>query len=132
MTAHSAIEATKFLLQEGTEFVLTERFCQDPVEEYFRIQWRSTSGINANLEDAVTILTSMHLDIMPTPSEFSGWFPVKVATQEAGKTNEEHGSRLQMQYCHAGKKLNIFDFSRSLSYMYCNCSVDVTCIYTGK
>ena len=35
MTAHSAIEATKFLLQEGTEFVLTERFCQDPVEEYF-------------------------------------------------------------------------------------------------
>lgn len=124
MTAHSAIEATKFLLQEGTEFVLTERFCQDPVEEYF--------GINANLEDAVTILTSMHLDIMPTPSEFSGWFPVKVATQEAGKTNEEHGSRLQMQYCHAGKKLNIFDFSRSLSYMYCNCSVDVTCIYTGK
>ena len=35
MTAHSAIEATKFLLQEGTEFVLAERFCQDPVEEYF-------------------------------------------------------------------------------------------------
>ena len=35
MTAHSAIEATKFLLQEGTEFVLTERFRQDAVEEYF-------------------------------------------------------------------------------------------------
>ena len=26
--------STKFLLQEGMEFVLTERFCQDP-EEYF-------------------------------------------------------------------------------------------------
>ena len=123
MTAHSPIEATKFLLQ-------VQSLCSP--SGFVRIQWRSTSGNNANLEDAVTILTSMHLDIMPTPLEFSGWFPVKVATQEAGKTNEEHGSRLQMQYCHAGKKLNIFDFSRSLSYMYCNCSVDVTCIYTGK
>ena len=35
ITIHSAIECTKFLLQEGMEFVLTERFCQDPVEEYF-------------------------------------------------------------------------------------------------
>lgn len=38
ITVHSAIEATKFLLHEGTEFVLTERFCQDPVEEYFGSQ----------------------------------------------------------------------------------------------
>lgn len=35
ITVYSVIEATKFLLQEGMEFVLTERFCQDPVEEYF-------------------------------------------------------------------------------------------------
>ena len=35
VTVYSAIEAIKFLLQEGTEFVLTERFCQDPLEEYF-------------------------------------------------------------------------------------------------
>jgi hypothetical protein len=35
MTTHSAIEATKFLLDEGMEYVLTERFCQDSVEEYF-------------------------------------------------------------------------------------------------
>ena len=35
ITVHSVIEAIKFLLQEGMEFVLTERFCQDPVEEYF-------------------------------------------------------------------------------------------------
>lgn len=35
MTVYSVIEATKFLLGEGMEFVLTERFCQDTVEEYF-------------------------------------------------------------------------------------------------
>ena len=35
ITVHSAIEVVRFLLEEGMEFVLTERFCQDPVEEYF-------------------------------------------------------------------------------------------------
>ena len=35
ISVHSAVEVTKFLLQEGFEFVLTERFCQDPAEEYF-------------------------------------------------------------------------------------------------
>lgn len=35
ITTHSVIEATKFLLNEGMEFVLTERFCQDALEEYF-------------------------------------------------------------------------------------------------
>ena len=35
ITVNSVVEATKFLLQEGMEFVLTEHFCQDPVEEYF-------------------------------------------------------------------------------------------------
>ena len=34
-TTLDAIEATKFLLSEGFDFALTERFCQDPVEEYF-------------------------------------------------------------------------------------------------
>ena len=35
ITTYSITEATKFLLSEGMEYVLTERFCQDPVEEYF-------------------------------------------------------------------------------------------------
>lgn len=35
ISARSTIECTKFLLSEGMEYVLTERFCQDPVEEYF-------------------------------------------------------------------------------------------------
>lgn len=34
-TVYSVIEATQFLLQEGMEFVLTERFCQDSLEDYF-------------------------------------------------------------------------------------------------
>ena len=38
ITANSTIEATKFLLQEGIEFVLTEKFSQDPLEEYFGSQ----------------------------------------------------------------------------------------------
>ena len=38
ITTYSVIEATKFLLQEGMEYVLTERFCQDPIEEYFGSQ----------------------------------------------------------------------------------------------
>ena len=58
ITSLAAIEATKFLLTEGVEYVLTERFCQDPVEEYFgnqrKLGHRSdnpdmfTSGHNTN------------------------------------------------------------------------------------
>ena len=32
------IEATKYLLKEGFQFVLTERFHQDVLEEYFGYQ----------------------------------------------------------------------------------------------
>ena len=35
MTSYAVIECVNFLLGEGMEYVLTERFCQDPVEEYF-------------------------------------------------------------------------------------------------
>ncbi len=35
VTVLSLVEATKFLLAEGCEFVLTERFSQDCLEEYF-------------------------------------------------------------------------------------------------
>ncbi|XP_015763062.1 PREDICTED: uncharacterized protein LOC107342123 [Acropora digitifera] len=35
ITIHSVIEAPRFLLGEGMEYVLTERFCQDTLEEYF-------------------------------------------------------------------------------------------------
>lgn len=38
ITSYSVVEATKFLLNEGVEYVLTERFCQDSVEEYFGSQ----------------------------------------------------------------------------------------------
>ena len=35
ISVKSTIECTKFLLAEGMQYVLTERFCQDPVEEFF-------------------------------------------------------------------------------------------------
>ena len=35
ITVHSIIEAVKFLLQLHVKYVLTERFCQDPLENYF-------------------------------------------------------------------------------------------------
>ena len=38
ITANSLVEVTKFLLSEGFEYVLTERFCQDLIEEYFGYQ----------------------------------------------------------------------------------------------
>lgn len=38
ITAYSLIEAVKFLLQDGMEYVLSEKFCQDPCEEYFGVQ----------------------------------------------------------------------------------------------
>ena len=34
ISVHSVTEATKYLLAQGMEFVLTERFNQDCVEEY--------------------------------------------------------------------------------------------------
>ena len=38
ITVHSMAEVTKYLLGQGMEHVLTEHFCQDPVEEYFGSQ----------------------------------------------------------------------------------------------
>ena len=35
ITTHSSIELVKFLLQNNVNYVLTERFCQDPLENYF-------------------------------------------------------------------------------------------------
>ena len=35
LTVQSAIESTKFVLGGGMDYVLTDRFCQDPVGEFF-------------------------------------------------------------------------------------------------
>lgn len=35
ITTQSVIELTKYLIQNGVSYVLTERFCQDPLENYF-------------------------------------------------------------------------------------------------
>ena len=38
ITTSAIIEVTKFLLSEGVEFVITERFCLDEIEKYFGSQ----------------------------------------------------------------------------------------------
>ena len=35
ITLHSCIELLQYLLQKGVQCILTERFCQDPLENYF-------------------------------------------------------------------------------------------------
>ena len=35
ITVHSTVEAVKFLISQGVDSVLTERFQQNPLEEYF-------------------------------------------------------------------------------------------------
>ena len=42
ITVNSIIEATQFLLQYQVKYVLTERFCQDPLENYF--VWQRSLG----------------------------------------------------------------------------------------
>ena len=51
ISVNSVVEVTKFLLGEGFEFVLTERFCQDLLEEYFgnqRARGRRSNNPTAN------------------------------------------------------------------------------------
>ena len=44
ITANAIVEVTKLLLSEGVEFVLTERFCQDEIEKYFRLPEKIVSA----------------------------------------------------------------------------------------
>lgn len=75
ITVHSAIEVVRFLLEEGMEFVLTERFCQDPVEEYFGKQ-RQLGRRSDN----------------PDIHQF-GPFLVRVAIPKEGKIRRKLGNR---------------------------------------
>lgn len=92
---HSAVEVTKFLLQEGFEFVLTERFCQDPVEEYFRGQQKL--GRHSDNPDIKTFgYNSNTLRMQRTVS-------VRVATQRAERTRHEPGNKLLLLSYHVEK-----------------------------
>ena len=35
ITVYSLIEVIRYLLNQGVSYILTERFCQDPLENYF-------------------------------------------------------------------------------------------------
>ena len=96
LIVYSVIEATQFFLQEGMDFVLTECFCQDALEEYF--------GHQRKLGRQRIILIFEHLVIITMQSEFKGKCHVKVETPEGEKTGPEPGSKLQMTPFHVKRK----------------------------
>ena len=50
-SAKSIIEATQYMLGQGAQYVLTHRFCQDPVEELFgRHRMMGRRATNMNLQ----------------------------------------------------------------------------------
>ena len=73
MTVYSVCEATQFLLREGMEYVLTECFFQDLIEQYFTN--------NPSVGEVITQIFTI-LDIMITLTEFEGVFHMIVEIVE--------------------------------------------------
>ena len=71
ISSKSLIECVQFLLKEGMEFVLTERFCQDPVEEYFGAQ-RKLGRRSENPDFSQTLYNDNTLRIQREVSSSSG------------------------------------------------------------
>lgn len=104
MTGNALIHTVKFLLNEGMEYVLTERFCQDPVEEYFGAQ-RKLGRRSDNPDFYQCLYNDNTLRIQRNVSSSSGntrgrydhkrpWEnvtdePVKKRTKSANKKNNE-------------------------------------------
>ena len=61
ITVHSVIKLVTFLIMHKVSYVLTERFCQDPLENYFGKQ-RSSGARKDNP-------SSMTLAVMTIPSK---------------------------------------------------------------
>ena len=79
ITIYSVIEVTKFLLNQGVEFVPTERFRQDPVEEYFGNQRKL--GRQCDNPD---------LAIIQMCCTFRGQSHVHLGTQKIAETKVKH------------------------------------------
>ena len=85
------------------DFVLTERFCQDPVQEYFGNQHklgRRTDNPDIWQFGANTIFKCKY-------NMYTGPFDARVDIQEKRKTKEKHGGMFLMTQCpveqqHAG------------------------------
>ena len=75
----------RLLLEEGMEFVLTERFCQDPV--------KSISVRSANWEEGVIIRTFISLVTIIILLESRDPFHARVAIPKAGKMGRKPGNR---------------------------------------
>ena len=107
ITVHSAIEATKFLLEEGMEYVLTERFCHDPVEEYFGNQ-RKLGRRNDNPDVYSFGYHDNTIRIQRTISCQSG--------NTRGR-KDRLGFRLPMTLYHLGKNLRILEKNNIQSFI---------------
>ena len=55
ITVHSVIELVKFLIMHKVSYVLVERFCQDPLENYFGKQ-RSSGALLPSMTSAIIFL----------------------------------------------------------------------------
>ena len=71
------------MFQEGMEFVLMERFCQDPAEEFFDKQRQF--GRRSDRADIIQF--GYNSNTVRIESQFL----VKVGTLEVGRTGTEHG-----------------------------------------
>ena len=102
MSVRSLIAVTKVLLEQGFEFVLTERFCQDDLEEYFgyqRAQGRRSDNPSAAEFDYNDMRIAVLRDIAPSSVEgnvvgrHSGkrqkWFSVSDEPLPKRKSNEK-------------------------------------------
>ena len=85
ITVNAVIDTCKFLLHKGMEYVLTELFFKDPVEEYFGSQ-RKLGRRNATQRSA-------HLDTLTIPFVSKGQYVAKMETHKEDKINAGHESK---------------------------------------
>jgi len=72
MTVKAFIAVTKYLLQNGVTYVLSNKFCQDPIEEHFgRHRWMGRTHDNPNIrqfghqENSIRMQRDLSLMIQP-------------------------------------------------------------------
>lgn len=78
---------------------MTERFCQDVIEEYMEV--------SEKLEEEMTTQTFECLVIMTTPFEFSGLFHVSLEILEGEKIRGRPGLMLPMTHYQREKSNDI-------------------------
>ena len=85
-TCYSVIHVTRFLLESGVECVLTERFCQDTLEQYF-----DNHRQHCRRSENPYMLMSMQMDYA-----FKKLFPAILEIMQVAKTTNDPGKEFQM------------------------------------